>query len=190
MGIFGYLSKAHIDSTIVSGANTVQLRNIEAQEKIAKERLTYLLQRAGDPATATNRIDRQIQETQAEIKRLTTEKLPLLAEENKLTAEIGPIKYVAELFFDKADPSFIDKAVRSVIITIIIVFDPLAILLLIAAQKTFKQTRKKKIITVENGEEQIIEVDDDDDIVIQYDMEDINEVIPKSKITKLDGGSF
>jgi len=66
----------------------------------------------------------------------------------------------------------------------------LAILLLIAAQKTFKQTRKKKIITVEDGEEKIIEVDDDDDIVIQYDMEDINEVIPKSKITKLDGGSF
>ena len=190
MGIFGYLSKAHIDSTIVSGANTVQLRTIEAQEKIARERLSYLLQRAGDPATATNRIDKQIQETQSELKRLSNEKLPLLAEENKLTAEIGPIKYVAELFFDKADPGFIDKAVRSVIITIIIVFDPLAILLLIAAQKTFKQTRKKKIITVENGEERVIEVDDDEDIVIQYDMEDINEVIPKSKITKLDGGSF
>ena len=92
MGIFGYLSKAHLDSNITIGANNVQLKTLETQERIAKERLTYLLQRAGDPATASRKIDTQIQETQAELKRIANEKLPLLAEENKLTAEIGPIK--------------------------------------------------------------------------------------------------
>ena len=121
MGIFGYLSKAHLDSNIVIGANTVQLKTLETQEKIAKERLTYLLQRAGDPATASRKIDTQIQETQAELKRIANEKLPLLSEENKLAAEIGPIKYIAELFYSKDDPNFIDKAVRAVIIIIIVV---------------------------------------------------------------------
>jgi hypothetical protein len=61
MGIFGYLSKAHLDSNIVIGANSVQLKTLDTQEKIAKERLNYLLQRAGDPATASRKIDVQIQ---------------------------------------------------------------------------------------------------------------------------------
>jgi hypothetical protein len=64
MGIFGYLSKAHLDTNIVVGANSVQLKTLDTQENIAKERLSYLLQRAGDPATASRKIDIQIQETQ------------------------------------------------------------------------------------------------------------------------------
>ncbi len=39
MGIFGYLSKAHLDSNIVIGANSGQLKTLDTQEKIAKERL-------------------------------------------------------------------------------------------------------------------------------------------------------
>lgn len=151
MGIFGYLSKAHLQSNVILGANTVQIKTLDVREKIAKERLQYLLQRAGDPATASRRIDNQIQETQAELKRIANEKLPLMVEENKLSAEIGPIKYIAELFYSKDDPSFIDKAVRAVIIIIIVVFDPLAILLLIASQQSLrniqlpeKETRMEK----------------------------------------------
>ena len=143
MGIFGYLSRAHIESNVVVGANTVQLRTIETQERIAREKLDYLLKRAGDPATATNKIDKEIQTTQNELNRLSKEKLPLMKEENKLTAEIGPIKYIAEIFYDKNDAGFIDKAVRLVIFTIIIVFDPLAILLLIAANQTYKRYKNQ-----------------------------------------------
>lgn len=141
MGIFGYLSRAHIESNVVVGANSVQLKTIEMQEKIAKERLDYLLKRAGDPATASKKIDKQIQETQTELKNLSSEKLPLLTEENKLAAEIGPIKYIAEMLYEKEDPGFIDKAVRIVILIIIVVFDPLAVLLLIAANQSLKQRK-------------------------------------------------
>ena len=188
MGIFGYLSKAHLDTNIVVGANSVQLKTLDTQEKIAKERLTYLLQRAGDPATATRKIDVQIQETQAELKRISNEKLPLLSEENKLTAEIGPIKYIAELFYSKDDPNFIDKAVRSVILIIIIVFDPLAVLLLIASNQTYlrmkqpvevepaKKAKKKK--TLDNNTANSLE---------SFFIDDKNEVIPKTDITKIDG---
>ena len=103
MGIFGYLSKAHLESNVIIGSNNVQIKTLEAREKITKDRLQYLLQRAGDPATASRKIDSQIQETQAELKRITNEKLPFLKEENKLTAEMGPIKYIAELFYSKDD---------------------------------------------------------------------------------------
>ena len=194
MGIFGYLSRAHIESNVVVGANTVQLKTIETQEKIARDKLEYLLKRAGDPATATNKIDREIQTTQTELNRLSKEKLPLMKEENKLTAEIGPIKYIAEIFYNKDDPSFIDKAVRLVIFTIIIVFDPLAILLLIAANQTYKKVRSQ-------NEEQIVpmrkakkkkKVDNTASNTLEsfYVDGEMHEVIPKSKITTLDGGQF
>jgi len=193
MGIFGYLSKAHLDSNVILGANTVQLKTLETQEKIAKDRLTYLLQRAGDPATASNKIDKQIQDTQTELKRISAEKLPLMAEENKLSAEIGPIKYIAELFYSKDDPGFIDKAVRAVIMIIIIVFDPLAVLLLIAANQTYKtiqNSSKEEPMPVKKAKKKKV-VDNTPHISIESFYTDSNsEIIPKDKITRLDGGSF
>ena len=193
MGIFGYLSKAHLDSNVILGANSVQLKTLETQEKIAKDRLTYLLQRAGDPATASNKIDKQIQDTQTELKRISTEKLPLMAEENKLSAEIGPIKYIAELFYSKDDPGFIDKAVRAVIMIIIIVFDPLAVLLLIAANQTYKTIQnspKEELRPIKKAKKKKV-VDNTPHISIESFYTDSNsEIIPKDKITRLDGGSF
>ena len=193
MGIFGYLSKAHLDSNVILGANSVQLKTLETQEKIAKDRLTYLLQRAGDPATASNKIDKQIQDTQTELKRISTEKLPLMAEENKLSAEIGPIKYIAELFYSKDDPGFIDKAVRAVIMIIIIVFDPLAVLLLIAANQTYKNIQnspKEELRPIKKAKKKKV-VDNTPHISIESFYTDSNsEIIPKDKITRLDGGSF
>lgn len=178
MGIFGYLSKAHLESNVVLGANTVQLRTIETQEKIARDRLEYLLKQASDPEKTNPRVDRDIRNTQAELKKLSQEKLPLMAEENKLAAEIGPIKYIAEMFYDKEDPAFIDKAVRAVIITIIIVFDPLAILLLIAAQESYR--RHKGQTYVVNTEESL---DKQPDYDVKYP-DEIYEVIPREKLAK------
>jgi len=193
MGIFGYLSKAHLDTNIVVGANSVQLKTLDTQEKITKERLTYLLQRAGDPATATKKIDIQIQETQAELKRISIEKLPLLSEENKLTAEIGPIKYIAELFYSKDDPNFIDKAVRSVILIIIFVFDPLAVLLLIASNQTYKRMKEPVEIEPTKKAKKKKELDKAASPSLESFFEEknnTNEIIPKTQITKMDGGSF
>jgi len=147
MGIFGFLSKSHIDSTLDAGANSVEIRTLSQQEKIAKERLDYLLARAKDPSTASNRLDKQIQDTQKELKEISNRKLPLLREENKLIAEVGPIKYVGEMVYGSEDDNAIDKAVRLVIMLIMVVFDPLAVLLLIAANMSMKQKDKEE----ENG---------------------------------------
>jgi len=195
MGIFGYLSRAHIESNVVVGANTVQLKTIETQEKIARDRLDYLLKRAGDPTTASNRLDKQIQETQAELNRLSKEKLPLLAEENKLTAEIGPIKYIAEIFYDKNDAGFIDKAVRLVIFTIILVFDPLAVLLLIASNQTYKRIKAAELDPIEPfkrkaKKKKMVDNEATSSLESFYVDGETHELIPKNKITTLDGGSF
>ena len=137
MGIFGFLAKAHIDSTLDAGANSVELKTLNQQQKIADERLNYLLARAKDPSTASNQLDRQIQNTQKELTEINKKRLPLLREENKLVADIGPIKYVADMFF--TGEGSVDKAVRLVIFIIMLVFDPLAVLLLIAANISMKK---------------------------------------------------
>jgi hypothetical protein len=151
MGIFGFLSKAHIDSTMDSGMNTVEIKTLVQQEKITKERLDYLLARAKDPSTASNRLDKQIQDTQKELTEINKRKLPLLKESNKLTAEVGPIKYVGDMIYGVEDDNALDKAVRLVIMLIMVVFDPLAVLLLIAANMSIGRSSVGKPI-VKNGE--------------------------------------
>ena len=181
MGIFGFLSRAHIESNIIVGANSVQLDTLNSQENIAKERLAYLLKKAGeDPERISRATDRAIQETQAELKRISDEKLPLLKRENELLAEVGPIKYIAELLYTKEDPDFIDKAVRAVIIVIIFVFDPLAILLLIAANQSYK-----KITVVTKRKKKRLDRQTQNDVSL-----DDSEIVPKSKIAKMNGGTF
>lgn len=144
MGIFGFLAKSHIDSTLESGVNSIELRTLNQQEKNAKERLDYLLKRAGNPETTTPQIDRQIQNTQRELSDINKKRLPLLKEENKLVAEIGPIKYVADMFFGTGEDA-LDKAVRLVIFIIMLVFDPLAVLLLIAGNISLREKYGTKI---------------------------------------------
>jgi hypothetical protein len=138
MGIFGFLSKSHIDSTLDAGDNSTEIKMLSQKESITKERLEYLLARAKDPSTASNKLDKQIQDTQKELTEINKQKLPLLKEENKLTAEVGPIKYVADIFYGSGDGA-LDKAVRLVIFFIMLVFDPLAVLLLIAGNITIKK---------------------------------------------------
>ena len=87
----------------------------------------------------------KIKSANVEIDKLTEEKYKLEAEYRKLEAEVGPIKYIAELIYgENVEKDLLEKAVRWVIITIIFVFDPLAVLLLIASQYTFEWRRNEK----------------------------------------------
>jgi len=181
MGIFGFLSKAHIDSTMDAGANSVEIRTLNQQEKIAKERLDYLLKRAGNPETASANVDRQIQQTQKELTDINKRKLPLLKEENKLIAEVGPIKYIGDMVYGTEDANGIDKAVRLVILLIMVVFDPLAVLLLIAANMSLQQ-RSGVVINKENEIIKIIP-----DVPIQNtEVANDSIEIPKENIIKMD----
>jgi hypothetical protein len=183
MGIFGFLSKSHIDSTLDAGSNIAELKTLNQQEKIAKERLDYLLARAKDPSTASNRLDKQIQETQKELAVINNKKLPILKENNKLAADVGPIKYVADIFFSDGEGA-LDKAVRLVIFLIMLVFDPLAVLLLISANISMKNK------DVEEKQMPKPQVETDESIKIHKEnlatMEDKVQPVNKKSISKLE----
>ena len=99
--------------------------------------------KAADIDSQVDEQNLRIKNANAEIDKLTEEKYGLEAEYRKLEAEVGPIKYIAEFVYgETADNNMLEEAVRWVIITIIFVFDPLAVLLLIASQYTFAFNRK------------------------------------------------
>ena len=94
--------------------------------------------------TAVQEQEERVRTASSKIDALTEEKYNLQAEYRKLEAEVGPIKYIAEFIYgDTADKNLLEEAVRWVIITIIFVFDPLAVLLLIASQYTFEWRPRK-----------------------------------------------
>jgi hypothetical protein len=144
LGTFGFLSKAHTDLTTTAGATTVQLDTINQQIAIEKQRLSTLLDQASKYNGPMRRFEKDIQQTQDKIVQLTNEKLPLLQEENKINAEVGPLKYVAELVYGKTDEHTLGAAVRFVIVLIVLVFDPLALALLLAASHGMRSDKEEE----------------------------------------------
>ena len=171
MGIFGYLSKAHLEhsSDTAPMASKVELinekikvskENLDANRKILKqldEQVDQTIGRSTDEKGIANsvsirrnqqkdrtRIASENETYQKTIAQLNEERFPLQIELQKAESDFGPIKYVAELIYGSGDKDIIDKAVRLVIMLIMVVFDPLAILLLIAANMSMQpQTRKQ-----------------------------------------------
>ena len=136
---------------IATARDEIQRLRKSAEDQVAQSQA--LIERLRSQLAQTDKaaeIDAQVQEQQTRIKnandeidKLTEEKYALEAEYRKLEAEVGPIKYIAEFIYgDTADKNMLEEAVRWVIITIIFVFDPLAVLLLIASQYTFEFHRK------------------------------------------------
>ena len=91
-----------------------------------------------------NELNTAIKNASDEIAKLSTEKANLQLAQDKIEAEVGPIKYVAELIYGDDAKSHFDEAVRIVILILIFVFDPLAVLLLIAANISLRQWRLKR----------------------------------------------
>ena len=102
----------------------------------------------------------RIKTANTEIDILTEQKYTIEAEYRKLEAEVGPIKYIAEFIYEEADRDILEQAVRWVIITIIFVFDPLAVLLLIASQYTFEWRRNDKL---SNKHEAVLDTVEEDE---------------------------
>ena len=165
MGIFGYLSKAHLEhsSDAAPVISKVQLidekikvvkENLDANRKVIKqmdEMVDQTMGRSNDEKGIANsvvirrnqqkersRIQTENETYQKTISQLTEERFPLQIELQKAESDFGPIKYVAELIYGSGDKDIIDKAVRLVIMLIMVVFDPLAILLLIAANMSMQ----------------------------------------------------
>lgn len=166
LGIFGYLSKAHLDQSVITGqagAGLViidekirtQRENIEAARTALAQmdaQVNERLSRSTDDRGAERavqirrqqqperqRLQQDIAQAQTAIAQLTEQREPLAAEVRKVEAKVGPIKYIAELIYGASDQNLIDSAVRVVIISLIFVFDPLAILMVIAGNMSLLQ---------------------------------------------------
>lgn len=164
MGIFGFLSKAHMDSGVISG--DVQAKLSLFDEKIKTERENIELARKAlqqmdqqvdarlsrsdseqaaeravqirrQQAIERTKLQKDISDAQNKIAKLNEERAPIAAENRKVEAEVGPIKYVAALLYgDNPDTNLLERAVRWLIILLVIVFDPLAIALVLAANSS------------------------------------------------------
>jgi len=139
--------------TVKAARDEIQRLRKSAEDQVANsqaliERLRTQLANSDNADEIQKSIDEQndrIRTASNEIEKLTDEKITLQAEYRKLEAEVGPIKYIAEFIYgEQADKNLLEEAVRWVIITIIFVFDPLAVLLLIASQYTFDYNRRFK----------------------------------------------
>jgi hypothetical protein len=171
MGIFGFLSKAHSDQSLVSGDVQAKIavydekiktakENIDANRKAIKqmdEAVDQVMGRSQDEkgadkavairrgqAKERTRLLSEITTEQKTIAQLSEERAPIAAEVRKVEAEVGPIKYIAALIYgDNPDTNLLEAAVRWVIILIVAVFDPLALVLLLAAQQSFRWIREE-----------------------------------------------
>jgi hypothetical protein len=170
MGIFGFLSKAHLDQAVPTGDVVDQVslldekiktqrENIDASRKALKqmdEAVDQVMARSTDEKGADkaanlrrsqqrerNQLQNDIAKAQTAITKLNEERAPIAKDLRKIEAEVGPIKYIAALLYgDAPDQNLLEKAVRWVIIIIVIVFDPLAVILLLASQYSFQWFRK------------------------------------------------
>ena len=167
IGIFGFLSKAHLDQVKPTAGNTEQIelidKKIRQEEKIIeraertlaqldkaldvyidKEFVTRGLKERKKQKEERDLLNKTIDEAMEKITNLNNSKSSINIEQLKLEADVGPLKYVAELIYgDNANDHF-DSAVRIIILILIFVFDPLAVLLLIAANISLNQWRDKR----------------------------------------------
>ncbi len=205
MGIFGYLSKAHIDQG--KGVAEIYLKVDRADGRIETERnnivryekqLTNLdtalnrylelgavskgLQKREEQEPERKQLVTLINESQERIDDLLTERSEYQLQINSFEVEIGPIKYISALIYGDEALDYIDTAVRAVILTLVFVFDPLAVLLLISANISFQDynEQKKKLL---NRRKKQLEEENKDKVqtIVRKDQNGMN------KITKTQG---
>ena len=170
MGIFGFLSKAHLDSVQPQANFTIQTslidkqiqqeeRNIQRAEKtlsqldksievyLNNEYATRGLRERRKQEEERKLLKEEIQKSTFNISELYKQKSTIELDQQKIEAEVGPLKYIAELIYGENAKDHFDEAVRYAIMVLIFVFDPLAVLLLIAANislRTWKNARAEK----------------------------------------------
>ena len=187
MGIFGYLSRAHIDATSSVGDNSLIVSQLNQSIAIEQKRIddtriqiaqmdnavAALLQgSAGNAERNNNRtaqlaqqatrlrqsqraereeLNRTIDQANARIADISAQILKLEQQKLKIEAEVGPIKYIAQLIYgDEVNKDLLERAVRWVIIIIVAVFDPLAVSLILAVTMSLTQIKRKEAEQDEN----------------------------------------
>ena len=89
-------------------------------------------------------LEKKIADIQPQKDKLRDAKFQFEKKYRQFEAEVGPVKYIAELIYGEADRSLLEDAVRWVIIIIVAVFDPLAVCLVLAGTMTIGWWREER----------------------------------------------
>jgi hypothetical protein len=163
MGIFGFLSKAHLDQVAQSGDVVAKIERIDDSISRERARVARAEQQLGQLDKAIDSIiDRnnraqtalqlrnqqkkerdtlaaEIKDAQKNIDTLLDERSPLLKATRAIKLEVGPIRYVSELLYGADGEKDLEAAIRIMILLLVMVIDPLAVLLIIAASRDLKR---------------------------------------------------
>jgi len=162
MGIYGFLSKSHIDAGINTGEISVKIervdnrikseqRQIDRAEKNILEMDTTLekteygffddsrLEERKRQSVEREQLNNIITKSENNIDDLLDKKSEYELEVKNFEVEVGPIKYIAALIYGDEAKNYLDNTVRYVILLLIFVFDPLAVLLLISANMSYRK---------------------------------------------------
>ena len=204
MGIFGFLSKAHLDQVNPTSSNAIKIELLDSkintqQNRIERSQNTLnQLDKALDVYIEKEFVTRGLKERKKQeperlalneeitdasniLGELMLEKNTLKIEQDKIDAEVGPLKYVAELIYGKNAQDHFDEAVRLVIIVLVFVFDPLAVLLLISANISLTQLNAKRLLTKQKKEVKIVTELDEKKKDIKYKDRTIKELRKKER---------
>ena len=167
MGIFGYLSKSHIDAGTNTSQVTVKLdrvnSRIASEQKVIDraerqlENLDKALERYVELGAVSRGLDRResqeeerlkltnmVNKSQEKIDEYLDEKSEYQLEIKNFEVEVGPLKYISALLYGDDALTFLENAVRWVILILVFVFDPLAVLLVVAANITIRDVLNKR----------------------------------------------
>lgn len=172
MGTFGYLSASHLSQSTAVDDISAQVSLFDEKIKTQKDNIStskqalrqmdaqvdQMLGRTNDArganravqirrqqATERKLLQKEIEYAQNEITKLQSQREPLAAKNRVAESHIGPVKYIAALIYgDNPDVNLLERAVRWVIILLVMVFDPLALVLILAAEQTIVWSREDK----------------------------------------------
>ena len=162
MGIYGFLSKSHIDAGINTTEISVKLerldnringeqRQIDRAEKTLKQLddrlekmnegwfITRGIQQREKEQEERQQLNNIIKKSESEIDKLLDKKSEYQLEVKNFEVEVGPIKYIAALVYGDEAKNYLDNTVRYVILLLIFVFDPLGVLLSISANQSYRK---------------------------------------------------
>ena len=140
-----------INNNKSAAENKIQEISSDFDEKIAQARdkidssLSIGPNKASD-SSGDSGLQNEIEQAYDRISAMESEKFEYGSKLRALEVEIGPILYIANLLNEWGGVNVeTNQAIRIVIITLIFVFDPLAILLLIASTMTYAQNKKEEL---------------------------------------------
>ena len=161
----GVASRVQREITNINKRLADQIKGVEKNVEKIRESINKTIESANaniakytlEAGSSNKNIDKRIAELELNIEKiqpqidgLREEKFVFEKKYRQFEAEVGPVKYIAQLIYgDNPDQNLLEAAVRWVIILIVAVFDPLAIMMLLAATETFAWRRQEKENVVE-----------------------------------------